>query len=305
MSTMLLILSAVLTFLDINHMCSNLPISFHVLNDHTKIIKIVVQEDFAFSFTHNTIKYHKNSTYFPHAITTRQHIIRQKFLRQTRLNSIVCVIIPRSWPGIIKLGFKQAKRKVIFWNKSESSLIVRGAFRVRNKKWYTIWETSFLTYQFCRVLLYEVFTESDELCSHLLWRAFSMAERKRATLVLEYQWINHDLCRHMNESKSNLTLCTDASYILCLLFQCHCGHKSEKCLSNPQANPFLPKDRAGHGKKMFRVVSCFSEVTVVTELLTFRLFKKLDSMLGWNLFSSATWPSYLGPNIVFIGRNFP
>lgn len=174
--------------------------------------------------------------------------------------------------------------------------------RVRNKKWYTIWEANFLTYQFCRVRLYEVFTLSDEHCSHLLWRAFSMAERKRATLVLEYQWINHDLRRHMNESKSNLTLCTAALYILCLLFQYHCGHKSEKCLSNPQANPFLPKDRIGHGKKMFWVVKCFSEVT---ELLTFRLFKKLDSMLGWNLFSSATWPSYLGPNIVFIGRNFP
>lgn len=28
-------------------------------------------------------------------------------------------------------------------------------------------------------------------------------------------------------------------------------------------------------------------------------------MLGWNLFSSWTWSSYLGPSIVFIGRNLP
>lgn len=38
---------------------------------------------------------------------------------------------------------------------------------------------------------------------------------------------------------------------------------------------------------------------------TFKLFRRLDSMLGWNLFSAATWSSYLGPSIVFIGRNLP
>lgn len=38
---------------------------------------------------------------------------------------------------------------------------------------------------------------------------------------------------------------------------------------------------------------------------TFKLFRRLDSMLGWNLFSAATWSSYLGPSIVFMGRNLP
>lgn len=41
-------------------------------------------------------------------------------------------------------------------------------------------------------------------------------------------------------SKRTLTLYIEASHSLCLHFVCPCGHKSEQCLSNPQANPFLP-----------------------------------------------------------------
>lgn len=60
-----------------------------------------------------------------------------------------------------------------------------------------------------------------------------------------------------------------------------------------------------HGEVEAFLLKMSPWTSVSTVSLTFKLFRRLESMLGWNLFSGATWSSYLGPNIVFIGRNLP
>lgn len=166
-----------------------------------------------------------------------------------------------------------------------------------------------LTNQFCRVLVYEVFTEPDEHRRCLFWRALPVTETNRTTLAFDTRGTH-------SRTKTQLTQFMTPDFLLPFALKLHifdpfffnvpvlveAGGVRQ---IHKQTHFHLKRKRKRHTEMLLFHVSSSILPGSASGLLTFRLFKKLDSMLGWNRFSSATWSSYLGPNIVFIGRNLP